>query len=240
MEKKVLIQGVKVDLTDKEEALNYVKSALNNQKSIQIVTINPEMIINSSKNKDFKKVLNETELTIPDGVGVKIALKLKGINSEQIRGIDFSSSLIELAQKNNYKIAFLGTTPEILNKAVKNIKEKYEGLNIVYVHDGFYTSEDKIIEELKEASPQILFSAVGSPKQEFLNFKVKTTLSNCVSIGVGGSFDVWAGVVEEAPPIWRKLSLEWLFRTLKQPKRFKRIFPTLPIFLFRSIIDKRH
>lgn len=79
--------------------------------------------------------------------------------------------------------------------------------------------------------------ALGAPKQEFIIYRLKEMLQGCTMVGVGGSFDVFAGCVQRAPIMWQKLGLEWLYRTIKQPERFRRIFPTLPIFLFESIID---
>ena len=79
--------------------------------------------------------------------------------------------------------------------------------------------------------------ALGVPKQEFFIEKIKSQKNDIIAIGIGGSFDVWAGYVQRAPISWQKLGLEWLYRTIKQPERFKRIFPTLPMFLFKVIIE---
>ena len=89
------------------------------------------------------------------------------------------------------------------------------------------------------ARPQILLVGLGSPFQEEFIVKLKQKLDGCVMVGVGGSFDVFSGIVEEAPIIYRKLGLEWLYRTLKQPERFKRIFPLLPMFLIKCIINSK-
>ena len=106
--KTAKIQGFNVNLLKYDEALNFVKTSLDNGENIQIVTINPEMIEAAKKNPDFANVLKYAELVVPDGVGIKIALKLKGINQEQIRGVDFAQSLIELADKNGYAIVPAG------------------------------------------------------------------------------------------------------------------------------------
>ncbi len=231
------IQGFKINLLKYSEAIDFVKSALDNGENMQIVTINPEMIESAKKNPDFASVLKYAELVIPDGVGIKIALKLKGINQEQIRGVDFAQSLIELAEKTGYKLALLGAKPEINQKLVNVLKEKHPDLNIVYSHDGYFQNENEIIESIKKSGANLVFTALGAPKQEFFNAKLKTSCQGIVSIGLGGTFDVLSGSIKLAPPIYRKLGLEWLYRTLKQPERFKRIFPTLPLFLFHSIID---
>ena len=86
----------------------------------------------------------------------------------------------------------------------------------------------------------MLFVALGAPKQEMLISKLKQEMRNTIFIGVGGSFDVWSGAVRRAPEIYQKLGLEWLYRTIKEPSRFKRIFPALPLFLIRVIMETVH
>jgi len=231
------IQGFKVNLLKYAEAVEFVKTSLDNGENIQIVTINPEMIEAAKKNPDFADVLKYAELVVPDGVGIKLALKFKGINQEQIRGVDFAKSLIELADKYGYKVALLGAKEEVNKKLVEKLKCDYPNLDIVYSHNGYFTSDDKIIEDIKKSGANLVLSALGAPKQEFFNAKLKNVLQGVASIGLGGTFDVLSGSVKPAPSIYRKLGLEWLYRTLKQPERFKRIFPTLPLFLFHSIME---
>ncbi len=237
MKKRATIQNLPIDILSYNDAVKSVLDAIENNKTMQIVTINPEMVMSAQKDEEFKKVVNESELIIADGFGIKLALKFKKINQEQIRGVDFSKTLIELAHKNNYPIAFVGAKDEVVSKLIEKLKNDYPDINIVYSHNGFFEDENLILSELKQASPKILLTALGSPRQEFFNYKSKEILQNCITIGVGGSFDVIAGCVKRAPEIWQKLNLEWLYRTIMQPERFKRIFPTLPIFVIKSIID---
>lgn len=237
MMKFAKVQGFKVNLFKYNEALNFVKTSLDKGENIQIVTINPEMIEAAKKNPDFAGVLKSAELVVPDGVGIKLALKFKGIAQEQIRGVDFAQSLIELADKNGYKLALVGAKPEVNSKLVQTLTEKYPNLNIVYSHDGYFQDENLLIKEIKKTCANLVFTALGAPRQEFFNNKLKTILQGAALIGLGGTFDVMTGFVKEAPPIYGKLGFEWLYRTIKQPERFKRIFPTLPLFLFHSIIE---
>ena len=237
MIKSAKIQGFNVNLLKYNEALDFVKTSLDNGENIQIVTINPEMIEAAKKNPEFANVLKYAELVVPDGVGIKLALKFKGIDQEQIRGVDFAQSLIEIANENGYKLALVGAKPEVNSKLVEVLKSKYPNLNIVYSHDGYFQNEDLIIEEIKHSGANLVFTALGAPKQEFFNDKLKSSLQGVASIGLGGTFDVMAGCVKLAPPIYRKFGLEWLYRTIKQPERIKRIFPTLPLFLFHSIME---
>ena len=206
-------------------------------QSRRSITINPEMIMNAQKNSAFFDIINNSNLNIPDGVGVKIALKLQGIKQNQIRGVDFARELIKLASQNNYRVAFLGAKEEVIQKACENFLDKYPSLNLVYVRNGYFNNDDEIIAQIKEANPQILLVGLGSPKQEEIILKLKNELQGCAMVGVGGSFDVFSGIVKESPVIFRKLGLEWLYRTILQPERFKRIFPVLPIFLIKCIMS---
>lgn len=236
---KAKILNCPVDLLSFDEALAFVAFNLNNNKGMQIVTINPEMIEIAKKNKEFANILNNVALVIPDGVGIKIALKIKGINQQNIPGIEFSKKLIELAQNNNYPIALLGAKEEIVQKAKENLLKEFEKLNISYTRNGYFgdADEETIKNEMKTAAPRIAFVALGAPKQEILINKLKKEMPETVFIGVGGSFDVWSGVVQRAPEIYQKMGLEWLYRTVKEPQRFKRIFPALPMFLIKVIIE---
>lgn len=237
MTKRVYIQGYPVDILSFNQALDCARSAIDNGENLQVVTINPEMVELANKDKDFARILKHSELVVPDGVGIKIALKLKGINQERIGGVDYSRALIEICAKENLRLALLGAKEEVITTLRDKLLREFDGLNIVYSHNGYFDDENLILQEIKNARPQVLLCALGAPKQEIINYRLKEMLQGCVMVGVGGSFDVFAGYVQRAPVIWQKLGLEWLYRTLKQPQRFKRIFPTLPIFLFKSIID---
>lgn len=237
MTKRVYLQGFPVDILTYNQALECAKSAIDNGENMQVVTINPEMVELAKKDKDFANVLKHSELVVADGVGIKIALKLKGVNQERIGGVDYSRSLIEMCARNNLRLALLGAKEEVINTVCQKLKCEFENLNIVFSHNGYFNDENAILNEIKKACPQVLLCALGAPKQEFIIYRLKEMLQGCTMVGVGGSFDVFAGCVQRAPIMWQKLGLEWLYRTIKQPERFRRIFPALPIFLFESIID---
>ena len=238
-EMKTTVLNCPVDLINADDALLKAHNSLKANDHFQIITINPEMIMNAQKNPEFLGIIKSSDMNIADGVGVKLALKLKKINQDNIRGVDFARSLIKLAFENNYRIGFIGAKEEIIQKVKENVLSKYPNLNIVYLRNGYFSDDNEIIDEITTASPQILLVGLGSPKQEEMISKLKTKLKGCIMIGVGGSFDVFSGVVKESPVIFRKLGLEWLYRTIKEPKRFKRIFPVLPIFLIKCIIDTK-
>lgn len=234
MERKtVKLFGLNVDTFDFDNAVNYANSF-----SGQVVTINPEMIDNAVKNPEFAKIIHEAELVIPDGIGVEIGLKILGHKVRRIAGIEFARRMIDEFAEAGKSIAFVGAKPEIIEKSVENIKSEVPNADIVYVQDGYFKDEDRVLSEIKEKQPKLLLVALGSPKQEEFIYKAKKLLPDSLMIGVGGSFDVWSGVVQRAPEIYQKLGLEWLYRTVKEPKRFKRIFPTLPLFVLKVMKER--
>ena len=204
----------------------------------QIVTINPEFIEMAKQNKEFSLILSCADLVVPDGIGIEIGLKILGYKVKRIPGIELGKALINEFTNRGKRIALVGAKPEVIELAINNLKEEFKNINIVYAHDGYFKDESVILEEVKKSSPDLVLTALGAPKQEFFNYKLKQSLPNATLIGLGGSFDVWAGVVQRAPEIYQKLGLEWLYRTIMQPERFKRIFPTLPLFIINVIKER--
>lgn len=236
--KKIL--GYDVDLFNFDQALNYIIEKSENQ-STQTITLNPEMIELGKKNQEFSEILKNANLIIPDGVGVKIALKIYGISQERIPGIEFAGRLIEYCAKNSLPVALIGAKEETMQSACQKLKEKNENLDIVYARNGYFKEDEErtIVDEIKSKNPKLVLVALGVPKQEIFIKKYKNEFSNTIFVGVGGSFDVWSGNIKRAPKIFRKLGCEWLWRLIKEPSRFSRMFPTLPLFLFKVIINKK-
>ena len=229
----VKLQGYGIDSFTFEEALDYIYS----NRGI-VITINPEMIQAAKEDEEFNNIIKNSQLVIPDGIGVQIGLKILGYNVKRIAGIEFARKLIDKFSEHSEPIAFVGAKPEIIEKAVENIKKETPSVNIVYAHDGYFTDEEKVLEELKNSGAKLVLAALGSPKQEIFIKKAQISMPDAVMIGIGGSFDVWSGEVKRAPEIYQKLGLEWLYRTIKEPKRFKRIFPTLPLFIIKVVQEK--
>lgn len=229
----VKILGFNVDSFTFDEAVEYACSHHG-----QIVTINPEMISTAQTMPEFASVIKNAELVVPDGIGVEAGLRLLGKSVRRIAGVELGKALIVKFSNNGKKVAMVGAKPEVIDLAVKNLKTEIQNLNLVYSHDGYFNKDEEILNELVEQKPDLVLVALGSPKQEIFISKLKKMLPEATMIGLGGSFDVWAGVVERAPEIYQKSGLEWLYRTIKEPKRFKRIFPTLPLFVLKVLIER--
>ncbi len=235
--KKIL--GCKVDLKSFDEAFSTFEKFVQDDCSHQIITINPEMITAAQGDEEFMTIINESDMNIPDGIGVTLALRILRVSQERIPGIDFSAKVLEYCAKNGFSVALIGAKSEVIEKACENLKAKYEGLNIVFCHDGYFENEDEILSELQKTNPKVLLLGVGSPRQEKIIYKYKKILNRTIMIGVGGSFDVFSGIVKRAPVVFQKLGLEWFYRLAMQPERFSRVFPALPLFLVRVILNKR-
>lgn len=226
--------GLNVDTFGFEEAINTAKGLIDGQKVSQVVTINPEMFEYANRNSEFTNIVNEAEIVIPDGIGVKIALKINGVNVDRIPGIDFAKRLLEESAINNIPVAIIGAKEEIITKAIENLQKEVNGLNIVYYHNGYFNNDEEIYDEINAKSPKLILVAMGSPRQEQFIYNAKKVLKPALMVGIGGSLDVWSGSVKRAPKIFQVLGMEWFYRTVTQPSRIKRIFPTLPLFIIKA------
>lgn len=230
---KVDILGYGVDTFCFDDAVDYIY-----QNHGQVVTINPEMIEYGNKNAEFKDLINSAELVVPDGIGVKVGLKILGASVERIPGIDFGKAILKRAQYLKKTVALVGAEQDVVENAVVNLKFEMPDLNIVYYRDGYFTDENEVRHDLLSKGPDVVLVALGSPKQEYFINSIKNQLPNSIFIGLGGSFDVWAGKVKRAPKIFRNLGLEWFYRIAKEPERIKRVFPTLPLFIIKVIKER--
>lgn len=242
MERKTRkVLGYDVDLLTFDEAVKFVCEKLEKSEGMQIVTINPEIIELADKNKELSKIIRKSELVVPDGAGIELALKLKGVTQERIPGIDFAKELINSCCMWGFPIALIGAKEEVLEVTVKRLQNEFQGLNISYSRNGYFmqSREEEIMTNLVRSNPKLVLVALGAPKQELFINRCRKVLPNAVFIGVGGSFDVWAGAVERAPEFFQIMRLEWLYRTIKQPERFRRIYKTLPLFVIKAIMEAK-
>lgn len=224
-----------------DEAVTYLDKKIQEHKHSFVVTANAEIIMMCQNDDAYKDILtNVADLVLPDGAGTVWAGRKLGYKvPERVAGCDLFNRLLSLAAAKGYKVYFFGASPGIAEAAKKKSEILYPGVDIVGCRNGYFTENDNfdIIESINNSGAQILFLALGAPKQEkWLKANLKY-LNPYITMGIGGSFDVLAGKMERAPLWMQKYSLEWLFRLYKQPSRFVRML-SLPKFIIKVIFSK--
>ena len=235
MPNKVDILGVNVDSLTMQEAVEQVEKYIEERNPVLIATANAEMLMRATYDEELKEILNGAAMVTPDGAGTVWAAHHLGFAMpERVAGNDLAQQLMAEAAQRGQKIFFFGSAPGVAEKAKAKAEQLYPGIEICGVRNGYFKEEDEpaIIEEIKAAQPDILLAALGVPKQEKWLWKHKEELGVPVSIGVGGTLDVMAGVMKRAPRWMQKAKLEWLFRGMLQPKRAGRLM-ALPKFVFK-------
>ena len=199
---------------------------LKNNKKTFVITANPETFMISEKNEDVRKMLLDKEtVMVPDGIGVLKAGKKIGYNiEERITGIDIANELLKFGNEQKKSIYLFGSKQEVIDSMKIVIKEQYPNLKLVGTSNGYVTDKDKVFDEIVKLEPDIVLVALGIPLQEMLIYKHLNRFKKGIFVGIGGSFDVMSGMKKRAPKIFIKLNLEWLYRIMKEPKRFKRFY----------------
>lgn len=244
--KRTRILNVPVDMVDSREALEIFGELMLAGNCRLIVTPNSEIIVNASKDPELKSIIEQADLVIPDGIGLVYASKIMGVPlTERVTGIDFLDAILGYLEETGQSIFFLGSkpgdgvNPGIAEAAAEKMKEKYRNLNIAGTHHGYFTEADEeaIVKKINDSGADFLCAALGSPKQEKFIFRHREVLNVKGSIGVGGSLDVWAGTLKRAPEFYRNHGLEWLYRLIQQPSRYKRM-AALPLFMIKVVVNR--
>lgn len=219
----------------KDDILEYVvrqiiKKDKTDADKFFIVTPNPEIVVRANSDKKFKNVLNSAKISLADGVGVVIASKILGEAIQaRISGVDFMENLCLKLSKQPVTTGFLGGLPGVAEKAADCLREKYPGLRVGYAYHVWEKSR------LQDKKLDILFVAFGAPIQEEWIYEHIRKEDIFCAMGVGGSFDFITGRVSRAPEVMRMLGLEWLYRLLIEPWRWKR---QLALFTFMKLVLK--
>ena len=229
-----------VPYTMDETVTKLTQDTLKNKRNF-VVTANAEIIMMAQGDKEYKTLLAETaDLILPDGAGTVWAGNYLGYTiPERVAGYDLYLRLLEEAAKNNIPVYFFGGKPGIAEEAAEEGKRRWPGLKMAGCRNGYFSAEEEpeIIEGINRSGAAMLFAALGAPKQEKWLAKYRDQLKPCLLMGIGGSFDVLAGKVQRAPKWMQDAKLEWFFRLVKQPSRFRRML-ALPKFVFAVRSEK--
>ncbi len=232
--------GVEVSPLTYEEIVNEVQERMARHEQSTVIAVNPEKVMTANRDPQVKMLINESTFQIPDGVGVLLASKLKGGKiTSRVTGVDMMGKLLDFATNHGHSVYFYGAKEEVVTKAISEIQKDRPSLQVAGYTNGYEKDEAALVQRIHDSGANLLFVALGSPKQELW---IKRNLINLPNVlvfqGVGGSFDVFSGMVKRAPAFFRKFGLEWLYRLGSNPSRIKRQL-NLPIFLWRVLIDKK-
>jgi N-acetylglucosaminyldiphosphoundecaprenol N-acetyl-beta-D-mannosaminyltransferase len=230
------ILGVEILSTDYKHFMESISEDIEMNRKKVIVAVNPEKIMKMREDAQLDDFVKKADYRIPDGTGILLASKKMGGNiKNRITGVDTMMELAKLASEKNYSIFLLGSRDEIVEKTKDTLISRFPGLRIAGVRNGYDLNDEVVVRKINNSGAQILFIAMGSPKQELWMDKNKDDLNVNIFQGVGGSFDVIGGFIKRAPSWMQKIGLEWLHRLILEPKR---IFRQMNLVRFLRLISK--
>ncbi|SIS41429.1 WecB/TagA/CpsF family glycosyltransferase [Salimicrobium flavidum] len=230
--------GVDVAPLTYKQVIKQIEKNIEAGEQSTVIAVNPEKVMKAREDEELRDLINGSTFQIPDGIGIVLASRMTGgAITDRVTGIEMMGYLLHLAEQKRLRIFLYGAKEEIITEAMARIKKNHPNITIAGYENGYEDDEEKVVRHIQESNADMLFVALGSPKQELWIRRNKDRLPVKVFQGVGGSLDVWAGAVHWAPKIWRDMNLEWLYRLLSDPKRFKRQL-ALPKFAW-LILKKR-
>ena len=227
--------AVAFDNVTMDEAVAQAVENLQSKRRCMVVTPNAEIAQSCVTDNRLREIVRKAGLVLPDGIGVIYASRiLKKPLKQRVPGVEFGENLVSALRDTGKTIFFLGGKPGVAEEAAHRLQVKYPGLKVAGTKDGYFQREEEAVEAVQQAKPDVLFVCLGSPKQEYFMADHFDQLGATLMVGLGGSLDVYAGKVERAPALFRKLGLEWFYRLLRQPSRLGRMMK-LPQYLWQSI-----
>lgn len=235
-QQRLELLDVPVDPLAMEEVLERIEAFIKSREPHHIFTADASGIMRAQEEPELLDIVRRADLVTPDGAGVLLATRMKGMRlPERVSGVDLVDRISEMAARKGYRIYLLGAAATVVQAAAGVLASRYPGLIIAGIHDGYFKPEEepRVVHDIAVAHPDVLFVALGIPKQEQFIRRHFTELGVPVMIGVGGSFDVISGQLKRAPVWMQQSGLEWLYRFLQQPSRFPRL-AALPKFMLAA------
>lgn len=210
--------------------LTTIESHINNRENTFVVTANPEIVMYARNNPSYQQILNNADYITPDGIGILKGAAILGTPmAERITGYDTMLDLLKWGNEQHKSVYLIGAKPEVITDVKNVVTTRYPNLNIAGIHDGYFDDFAPIAQDISKTQPDMVFLAVGFPKQEQLIADYRHQ-NNGLWMGVGGSFDVLSGHTKRAPKFFQNHHLEWFYRLLSEPTRLKRMM-VLPRYL---------
>lgn len=219
-----------------EDALAWARRAWGESRPRQIITANPLILIAAEAHPGLAVALRSADLVVADSAGVVWAARRGGRAISRVPGIDLMDRLCAAAAADGARVGLLGAAPGVAEAAAAALRRRHAGLNVVFIQDGFFSSaeEGDVLERAGAAASDFLFVALNTPRQDDWIHRHLKDLGAGVVMGVGGSFDVFAGRLRRAPGWMQKSGFEWLYRLRQEPRRWRRM-AALPLFVFRVL-----
>jgi N-acetylglucosaminyldiphosphoundecaprenol N-acetyl-beta-D-mannosaminyltransferase len=236
---RIDIMGIPVDGVTIGEALEMVKRFISEGGGPHMIVTPNSLIANMSiSNGELREAIASSCLSIPDGWGIVWASRILGSPiKERVAGIDLMVGICKMAADMGYKVFLLGGKEGVAERAAEGLRSIAPGLIVVGTHHGYFSDDGEVLDLINKSGADILFVAMGAPKQELWMWRNRDLLKVSVVMGVGGSFDVLAGVRRRAPEWIRRSGLEWLYRFITNPTRIERLLVPL-IFGMRVIVRR--
>ncbi len=235
---RIDVLGVGIDNLTQKQAVERAFELIDEHRSAYMVTPNPEIVMAAWDDEQMSEAISSADLVIPDGIGVMQAARILGTPlKEHLPGIDVASEILRLLAEKNGSVFLFGARAGVAEKAAENLQKQYRGLVICGTNAGYDFDDAVLSEKINAANPDFIMVCLGVPKQEKWMADHAGKLNAGLMAGLGGSIDVFAGLTKRAPKSWQRLNLEWLYRTLCEPKRFKKI-KKLPHFIIKAMRER--
>lgn len=234
------ILGCRVDAIDSDEAVRRVAELALQGKPSLVVTLGTEMVVHARRDARFRDVVNASALSLCDTIGVKYAARLQGVNvPERVSGVELIEPLCAALAAQGTPVYFLGGKGDTAARAAAALLTRHPNLIVAGARDGYFAASEEptVAAVIAGSGARVLFAGLGSPRQEIFIAERAEETGCAVGIGVGGSFDVLAGNVRRAPASWRRLGLEWLYRLVREPRRWRRQL-ALPYFVWLTLCER--
>ncbi len=237
----VTILGVRVHRVGMQETLDCIEGWIRERTPRMVITADANALVLAQDDSEFRHLLATADLVTPDGFGLLWAARRCGTPfPERVPGVELVARLAQLSHEHGYRLYFVGAAPGVAQRAAQNLLQRFPSARIVGIDHGYFTPEQEpeVLTRIRAVQPDVLLVGMGMPRQEKWIARHKDQLGVPVSVGVGGSFDVYAGVVRRAPRWMQRYGLEWLWRLLQDPRKIAKV-RNLPRFMWRVWQESR-